>query len=282
MQFVVPLNWSLRIINPASQTTIWIEPSCLLHAAESRRAQSKRFPFLDPGALLCPAGSTQAIAQGLLHQNRNVPARVINCMSRPVMPINLTLQITVFQNSCRSSSRTSSRCLNAKKAVGSYLAVCGHPWLDHWKHIVRSTEVGIPFYCARSLSQWTCRFDWKVFGGQSSEIGEWDGAQKSCWWTWKVSSFSRLARLREDNVHAFVPFGLYRPFTSLSATDIVRLAIITRLEMTRPYIKRWPEALAIMAHPTNSIMSFTQLGKLVDDIWFYAGDKSPDVRNWFL
>jgi hypothetical protein len=49
--------------------------------------------------------------------------------------------------------------------------------------------------------------------------------------------------------------------------------------MTRPYIKRWPEALAVMAHPTNSIMSFTQLGKLVDDIWFYAGDKSPDVRK---
>ena len=91
--------------------------------------------------------------------------------------------------------------------------------------------------------------------------------------------FLRLAGLREGDVHAFVPFGLYHRFTSLSATDIVRLAVITRLEMTRPYIKRWPEALAIMAHPTNSIMSFTQLGKLVDDIWFYAGDKSPDVRK---
>jgi ubiquinone biosynthesis protein COQ9 len=48
--------------------------------------------------------------------------------------------------------------------------------------------------------------------------------------------------------------------------------------MTRPYIKRWPEALAVMAHPTNTVMSFAQLGKLVDDIWYYAGDKSPDVR----
>lgn len=66
--------------------------------------------------------------------------------------------------------------------------------------------------------------------------------------------------------------------TSLGATDIVRLAVITRLEMTRPYIKRWPEALAVMAHPTNTVMSFAQLGKLVDDIWYYAGDKSPDVR----
>ncbi|KAI9285405.1 COQ9-domain-containing protein [Umbelopsis sp. AD052] len=67
---------------------------------------------------------------------------------------------------------------------------------------------------------------------------------------------------------------------NLRATDIVRLAVITRLEMTRPYIKRWPEALSVMAHPTNSVMSFTQLGKLVDDIWFYAGDKSPDM-NWY-
>lgn len=67
--------------------------------------------------------------------------------------------------------------------------------------------------------------------------------------------------------------------TSLGATGIVHLAVITRLEMTRPYIKRWPEALAVMAHPTNTVMSFTQLGKLVDDIWYYAGDKSPDVST---
>ncbi|GAB5588635.1 Ubiquinone biosynthesis protein coq9 [Umbelopsis nana] len=66
----------------------------------------------------------------------------------------------------------------------------------------------------------------------------------------------------------------------LGATDIVHLAVITRLEMTRPYIKRWPEALAVMAHPTNTVMSFTQLGKLVDDIWYYAGDKSSDM-NWY-
>ncbi|KAJ2958809.1 hypothetical protein NQZ79_g5649 [Umbelopsis isabellina] len=67
---------------------------------------------------------------------------------------------------------------------------------------------------------------------------------------------------------------------NLSASEIVKLAVITRLEMTRPYIKRWPEALAIMAHPTNTPMSFNQLGRLVDDIWFYAGDKSPDM-NWY-
>lgn len=78
--------------------------------------------------------------------------------------------------------------------------------------------------------------------------------------------------------------SISKPFNlrSLSASEIVKLAVMTRLEMTRPYIKRWPEALAIMAHPTNAPMSFNQLGRLVDDIWFYAGDKSPDVCRIYM
>lgn len=75
----------------------------------------------------------------------------------------------------------------------------------------------------------------------------------------------------------------------------------------RPYIKQWPEvgplhclvfllrnsldsahhysfvhsymqALAIMGQPTNVVMSLEHLGKLVDDMWFLAGDRSADVR----
>ncbi|CAH1758156.1 9687_t:CDS:2 [Entrophospora sp. SA101] len=60
----------------------------------------------------------------------------------------------------------------------------------------------------------------------------------------------------------------------------IRLACITRLNLTKPYIKKWPEALAIMSQPNNFYMSFLHLAKLVDDIWYLAGDKSADM-NWY-
>lgn len=32
-----------------------------------------------------------------------------------------------------------------------------------------------------------------------------------------------------------------------------------------------------MAQPSNVSMSLKHLGDIVDDIWYYAGDRSPDV-----
>ena len=37
-----------------------------------------------------------------------------------------------------------------------------------------------------------------------------------------------------------------------------------------------------MAHPANVPMSLKHLGELVDDILYYAGDRSPDVSSFFL
>jgi ubiquinone biosynthesis protein COQ9 len=47
--------------------------------------------------------------------------------------------------------------------------------------------------------------------------------------------------------------------------------------MIAPYIDRWPEALAIMGQPSNVPMSLNHLAKIVDEIWYLAGDKSADV-----
>jgi len=49
--------------------------------------------------------------------------------------------------------------------------------------------------------------------------------------------------------------------------------------MIAPYIDRWPEALAIMAQPSNVPMSLNHLAKIVDEIWYLAGDKSADVSE---
>ncbi|CAG8549146.1 14383_t:CDS:10 [Ambispora leptoticha] len=60
----------------------------------------------------------------------------------------------------------------------------------------------------------------------------------------------------------------------------IRLACVTRLNLTKPLINRWPEALAILAQPNNVGLSAKHLAKLSDEIWFLAGDKSADM-NWY-
>ncbi|XP_012238232.1 ubiquinone biosynthesis protein COQ9, mitochondrial isoform X2 [Bombus impatiens] len=60
----------------------------------------------------------------------------------------------------------------------------------------------------------------------------------------------------------------------------VRNAVETRLKMVIPYKKTWPQALALMALPPNVPMSLANLLTLVDDICYYAGDRSVDM-NWY-
>ncbi|XP_071878457.1 ubiquinone biosynthesis protein COQ9, mitochondrial isoform X2 [Bombus fervidus] len=57
-------------------------------------------------------------------------------------------------------------------------------------------------------------------------------------------------------------------------------AVETRLRMVIPYKKTWPQALALMALPPNVPMSLANLLTLVDDICYYAGDRSVDM-NWY-
>lgn len=62
----------------------------------------------------------------------------------------------------------------------------------------------------------------------------------------------------------------------------VRDAVETRLRMVIPFKKTWPQALALMALPPNVPMSLANLLTLVDDICYYAGDRSVDVRIVFF
>ncbi|KAI8391818.1 rpsU-divergently transcribed protein [Radiomyces spectabilis] len=66
----------------------------------------------------------------------------------------------------------------------------------------------------------------------------------------------------------------------LSMTEKVRELTAMRLMMMKPYIRRWPEALAVMGRPSNVSSSLLHLGEIADDVWYYAGDRSPDMR-WY-
>lgn len=49
--------------------------------------------------------------------------------------------------------------------------------------------------------------------------------------------------------------------------------------MTVPYLSKWPQALAIMSLPPNVPTSLASLLTMVDDICYYAGDRSVDVSH---
>ena len=58
----------------------------------------------------------------------------------------------------------------------------------------------------------------------------------------------------------------------------MRDAIETRLRMIIPYIDKWPQALATLTLSRAVPTALSNLLTLVDDICYYAGDRSVDVR----
>ncbi|XP_037538593.1 ubiquinone biosynthesis protein COQ9, mitochondrial isoform X1 [Nematolebias whitei] len=61
--------------------------------------------------------------------------------------------------------------------------------------------------------------------------------------------------------------------------EFLKDAIETRLRMYIPYIETWPQAMSILLLPHNIPDSLKHLSTMVDDIWYYAGDRSTDVSG---
>ncbi|XP_062317222.1 ubiquinone biosynthesis protein COQ9, mitochondrial isoform X1 [Osmerus eperlanus] len=61
--------------------------------------------------------------------------------------------------------------------------------------------------------------------------------------------------------------------------EFLRDALETRLRMLAPYIETWPQAMSILLLPHNIPDSLKHLSTLVDDMWYYAGDRSTDVSG---
>lgn len=63
-------------------------------------------------------------------------------------------------------------------------------------------------------------------------------------------------------------------------SEQVCYAVETRLRMIIPYKQNWPQAIALMTLPPNVTTALANLVTLVDDICYYAGDRSVDI-NWY-
>nr|CAD7596543.1 unnamed protein product [Timema genevievae] len=70
------------------------------------------------------------------------------------------------------------------------------------------------------------------------------------------------------------------PNIHLKPSVFIQDAVEARLRMITPYIDKWPQALGIQALPPNVPASLANLLTLVDDICYYAGDRSIDF-NWY-
>ncbi|XP_069691849.1 ubiquinone biosynthesis protein COQ9, mitochondrial-like isoform X2 [Periplaneta americana] len=62
--------------------------------------------------------------------------------------------------------------------------------------------------------------------------------------------------------------------------EFIQDAVEQRLRMIIPYIDKWPQALGIMSLPPNVPPALANLLTLVDDICYYAGDRSVDF-SWY-
>ncbi|KAJ2741470.1 Ubiquinone biosynthesis protein coq9, mitochondrial [Coemansia sp. BCRC 34301] len=60
----------------------------------------------------------------------------------------------------------------------------------------------------------------------------------------------------------------------------LRFVCITRLKQTLPYVKRWPEAAAVLAQPQNVPLAMRHLSNLSSQMWYLAGDKSTRI-DWY-
>lgn len=75
---------------------------------------------------------------------------------------------------------------------------------------------------------------------------------------------------------------LISPFFDCSKAELnafLTNAIKTRLLMLEPYLNQWPQAIALLSKPSNAPHALSNLMTLVNDVCYYAGDRSIDVRT---
>lgn len=61
----------------------------------------------------------------------------------------------------------------------------------------------------------------------------------------------------------------------------IKNALEKRLRMLVPYKSTWPQAITLMTLPPNVPIALANILTLIDDICYYAGDRSVDV-SFFL
>ena len=66
---------------------------------------------------------------------------------------------------------------------------------------------------------------------------------------------------------------------AMRVRDKIAEAVRIRLKLTAPYVQVWPRAIYVMSQPPNVANGLLSLHRLMDDMWYAAGDKSTDL-NW--
>lgn len=82
--------------------------------------------------------------------------------------------------------------------------------------------------------------------------------------------------------HAYTFYSVCVYNRKPSTREFIGYALEARLRMILPYIDTWPQAMAIQTLPQNAVESWTNLANLVDEVWYYAGDRSVDVSKEFV
>lgn len=70
------------------------------------------------------------------------------------------------------------------------------------------------------------------------------------------------------------------PETKVPQSEFIRSAVEYRLRMLIPYISVWPQGLALLHSPFVIKDTVDISTQMLDDIWYYAGDRSTDI-NWY-
>jgi ubiquinone biosynthesis protein COQ9 len=66
----------------------------------------------------------------------------------------------------------------------------------------------------------------------------------------------------------------------LSANERIATAVRFRLEHLAPYVRSWPQAMAMGLLPHNVGATASILAEMSDEMWWHAGDRSTDL-NWY-
>ncbi|XP_034033035.1 ubiquinone biosynthesis protein COQ9, mitochondrial isoform X1 [Thalassophryne amazonica] len=115
----------------------------------------------------------------------------------------------------------------------------------------------------------------ETLGLSSSSTGMFDNGAGDLVLHFIAQCNSQLTEILAEQ-HKQVQLGLAEP---KKTAEFVRDAVEARLRMYIPYINTWSQAMSILLLPQNIPDSLKHLSNLVDDIWYYAGDRSTDVSG---
>ncbi|KAJ2343037.1 Ubiquinone biosynthesis protein coq9, mitochondrial [Coemansia sp. RSA 2618] len=65
-----------------------------------------------------------------------------------------------------------------------------------------------------------------------------------------------------------------------SPEERLRFLCRVRLRQTQKYVRRWPEAAAVLAQPVNVATAMRHLGEMSSRMWYLAGDRSTRI-DWY-